>query len=59
MDVDGNVGDIDCKLILYPSLQFTLDTNEFERFVKEVVEVVLEGKDSLEEAADEQTDNVE
>lgn len=59
MDVDGNVGDIDCKLILYPSLQFTLDTNEFERFVKEVVEVVLEGKDSLEEDADEQTDNVE
>ena len=38
MDVDGNVGDIDCKLILYPSLQFALDTNEFERFVKEVVE---------------------
>ena len=36
-----------------------LDTNEFERFVKEVVEVVLEGKDSLEEDADEQTDNVE
>ena len=33
MDVDGNVGDIDCKLILYPSLQFALDTNEFERFV--------------------------
>ena len=59
MDVDGNVGDIDCKLILYPSLQFALDTNEFERFVKEVVEVVLEGKDSLEENADEQTDNVE
>ena len=59
MDVDGNVGDIDCKLILYPSLQFALDTNEFERFVKEVVEVVLEGKDSLEEDADEQTDNVE
>ena len=51
--------DIDCKLILYPSLQFALDTNEFERFVKEVVEVVLEGKDSLEEDVDEQTDNVE
>ena len=59
MDVDGNVGDIDCKLILYPSLQFALDTNEFERFVKEVVEVVLEGKDSLEEDANEQTDHVE
>lgn len=59
MDVDGNVGDIDCKLILYPSLQFALDTDEFERFVKEVVEVVLAGKDSLGEDTDEQTDNVE
>ena len=59
MDVDGNVGDIDCKLILYPSLQFALDTDEFERFVKEVVEVVLAGKDSLGEDTDEQSDNVE
>lgn len=59
MDVDGNVGDIDCKLILYPSLQFALDTNEFERFVKEVVEVVLAGKDSLGEDLDEQIDDIE
>ena len=59
IDIDGNVGDIDCKLILYPSLQFALDTNEFERFVKEVVEVVLAGKDSLGEDSDEQSDDVE
>ena len=59
IDVDGNVGDIDCKLVLYPSLQFALDTDEFERFVTEVVKVVLEGKDSLEEDTDEQTDNAE
>lgn len=59
MDVDGNVGDIDCRLILYPSLQFTLDTDEFERFVNEVVEVVLAGKDSLGEDVDEQSNNVE
>ena len=37
MDVDGNVGDIDFKLILYPSLQFALDTNEFERFVHQII----------------------
>ena len=59
MDVDGNVGDIDCKLVLYPSLQFALDTEEFERFVTEVVKVVLEGKDSLEEDTDEQTEHAE
>ena len=58
MDVDGNIGDIDCKLILYPSLQFALDTNEFERFVKEVVEVIF-GKNSLGEDSDEQSDDIE
>ena len=56
---DGNVGDIDCKLILYPALQFALDTSEFERFVKEVVEIVLAGKDSLGEDLDEQSDDAE
>ncbi|MDY4078604.1 MAG: DUF4194 domain-containing protein [Clostridium sp.] len=58
MDVDGNIGDIDCKLILYPSLQFALDTNEFERFVKEVVEVIF-GKNNLGENSDEQSDDIE
>ena len=57
IDTEGNVGDMDCKLILYPSLQFALDTEEFERFVKEVVEVVLRDKDSIEEASDEQNDD--
>lgn len=59
VDVDGAIGDIDCRLILYPSLQFALDTNEFTRFVKEVAEVVLEGKDSIEEDLDEQNNDNE
>ena len=59
IDLDKNIGDVDCKLILYPSLQFALDTDEFARFVKEVVEVVLAGKDSLGEDMDEQIDNIE
>ncbi len=59
VDLDGNIGDIDCKLILYPSLQFALDTDEFSRFVKEVVQVVVEGKDNLEEETDEQSDDFE
>lgn len=61
IDVDGNIGEVDCKLVLYPSLQFALDVQEFERFVKEVVEVVLAGKDSIEdeEDADEQNDGNE
>lgn len=59
IEVDGNIGDVDCKLILYPSLQFALDTDEFERFSKEVVEVVLAGKDNIEEDSDEQSDDAE
>lgn len=54
IDVDGSIGDMDCKLILYPSLQFVLDVQEFERFVKEVVEVILAGKDSIEEDNDDE-----
>ena len=59
IDIEGNIGDMDCKLILYPSLQFVLDVNEFERFVKEVVEVVLAGKDRMGDDVDEQVDDVE
>ena len=59
LDAIGNIGEIDCKLILYPSLQFALDVQEFERFVKEIVEVVLASKDSIEEDADEQSDDNE
>lgn len=59
IDIEGNIGDMDCKLILYPSLQFVLDVNEFERFVKEIVEVVLAGKDSMGDDVDEQVDDVE
>lgn len=59
MDLDGSIGDIDCKLILYPSLQFALDVQEFERFVKEVVEVILAGKDGIEEDINEQDESDE
>ncbi|MCM1180553.1 MAG: DUF4194 domain-containing protein [Clostridium sp.] len=59
LDMDGRLGDIDCKLILYPSLQFVLDVQEFERFVKEVVEVVLAGKDNIGEDTDEQENDFE
>lgn len=32
LDVNGKVGDIDCTIYLYPSLQFALDLDEFKRF---------------------------
>ena len=33
--VEGNIGDPDCVIVLYPSLQFSLDREEFQRFAKE------------------------
>lgn len=33
IDVNGKVGDADCLVRLYPSLQFALDSDEFRRFV--------------------------
>ena len=34
VDVQGKVGEPECQIRLYPSLQFALDGNEFTRFVE-------------------------
>ena len=33
IDVNGRIGDADCLIRLYPSLQFALDSEEFHAFV--------------------------
>ena len=33
IDVTGKVGNPDCKIVLYPSLQFAMDLTEFAKFV--------------------------
>ena len=35
LDVNGKIGDIDCTIYLYPSLQFALDLDEFKNFAKQ------------------------
>ena len=34
VDVKGKIGDSDCRIQLYSSLQFALDAEEFSRFVE-------------------------
>ena len=34
LDLEGKVGDPDCQIWLYPSLQFALNTDEIRRFVE-------------------------
>lgn len=33
IDVVGKIGDVDCSIYIYPSLQFALDLEEFKHFV--------------------------
>lgn len=42
IDIHGKVGDPDCYLSLYHSLQFALDIEEFQRFVENAVERMRE-----------------
>ena len=44
--VNGEIGNPDCTIRLYSSLQFALDTEEFKRFVKEADERMKEGERS-------------
>ena len=38
VEVNGNVGDAECLIRLYPSLEFVLDVEEFKKFVEVTVE---------------------
>jgi hypothetical protein len=35
LDVEGNLGEPDCRIRLYPSMQFVLDTESFREFVED------------------------
>lgn len=60
-DVNGRIGDEDCKILLYPSLQFALAPDEFDRFVSTAAKRMREKpeesrEDEEEDDFDEQTD---
>jgi len=54
IDVNGKLGEEDCLIRLYPSLQFALEPEEFKRFVEVTQERMLEKSG---EAADDEEDN--
>lgn len=58
IDVAGKVGEPDCKIIIYPSIQFALDMDRFKEFVIETNEKMKKrsGNDSDE---DEEVDDFE
>ncbi len=43
IDVKGKLGDTDCLVRLYPSLQFAFDMDEFQRFAEAAKRRMLEG----------------
>ena len=57
IDVHGKVGDADCMIRLYPSLQFALSEEEFRRFAgaaaRRMMELSPEEEDGEDDDADE------
>lgn len=57
IDVHGKIGETDCVIRLYPSLQFALDTEEFKRFVETTQKRMMEKTgEETEENEDADTD---
>ena len=55
--VNGKLGDPECTIRLFPSLQFVMDEQEFDRFAKEAEKrMKVKTKESLEEEDDESDD---
>lgn len=58
VDVSGKVGEPDCKIIIYPSIQFALDVERFKQFVSDAVEKMKKrGDDDADD--DEEVDEFE
>lgn len=49
IDLNGKVGDPDCMIRLYPSLQFALDPEEFRRFAETARRRMLDNQETLTE----------
>lgn len=57
IDVNGKVGDADCLIRLYPSLQFALDSEGFRQFVRATEKRMMEKNDGS--AEDEEEDDAD
>jgi len=45
VDVSGKVGEPDCKIVIYPSIQFALDGEKFKEFVADAIEKMKKRSD--------------
>jgi hypothetical protein len=46
VEVSGKVGEPDCSIKIYPSIQFALDSIEFQSFVEETSKKIMAAKSS-------------
>jgi hypothetical protein len=58
IEVNGTIGDADCRIRLYPSLQFALDTEAFQQFA-EKTEKRMMAKTGEKEEEPEEDENAE
>ena len=60
IDVQGKVGDTECLIKLYPSLQFAMSGEDFDRFIKDTQQKMkLKKGQKYEEEGDEESDDDE
>lgn len=53
VDVSGKIGEPDCSIKIYPSIQFALDSIEFQNFVEETSKKIMAAKSSSDEDEEE------
>ena len=58
VDIDGKIGEVDCLIIIYPSIQFALNVEEFKSFIEKAKErfVSSDIKDEIEQEEDDDYD---
>lgn len=59
VDISGKLGEPDCKIIIYPSIQFALDTEKFKEYVAAAMEKLKKRGDDGDEEDDEEVDDFE
>ena len=56
VEVSGKIGELDCSIRIFPSIQFALDSIEFQNYVEEISKKILAAKSSSDEDEEEESD---
>lgn len=57
LEVSGKIGEPDCSIKIYPSIQFALESVEFQNFVEETSKKVMAAKNNFEDEDEEEEES--